>query len=162
MKGDILAVKHYSWMGSRIRKATNCDYNHVAMFIDDEWIVEATFAGVKKTNIDDYIKRQKQNKLSLSIFRINDLTEKQLNLMCLFLEDQIGTKYDFIQLIVLWVFLVLGISRRLEPIDNSHKWICSELIAESAYNAGIRFSEKVDPDCTSPADILYSKKVKKL
>jgi len=162
MRGDILAIKHYSWFGSRIRKVTNAEYNHVAMFLDDEWLVEATFKGVKKTHITDYLEREYKGKLEVDIYRITNITDIERDLMLLFLEDKIGKKYDFLQLLTLWVFIVLGISRRIEPIDNTHKWICSELIAESAYSAGIRFSEKIDPDCIAPADIVNSPRVEKI
>jgi len=117
---------------------------------------------VKKTHIDTYKKREAKRELDLAVYRITEMTDIETQLMLVFLEDKLGKKYDFLQLLTLWVFLFFGISRRIEPIDNTHKWICSELIAESAYSAGIRFSDKIDPDCISPADIINSNKVRRI
>lgn len=155
-EGYLIFIRNYSWFGNRIRQLTNCEYNHVGIFIDERNIIEARFVGVEKTPLDKFLGLVIERKLDFDIYKFKNISERQLGIMLRFIKKEVGRKYDFIQMLNLGLFLFFGVKRDLEPIDNSKKWFCSELIAEGAYEAGIRFHENIDPDNITPADMLNS------
>ena len=157
--GDLLLVKNYSFIGNMIRKILDSEYNHVGLFVTDDEVIEATFKGVYKTDISKFEELRDKNKLEFNIYRFREITETQLILMIDYALGNVGMKYDFWQLITLYLFFLLHINRKIEPIDVCNAWICSELIGESAEHAGIRFQGNVDSDNITPKDIYTSLKV---
>jgi len=155
-KGNLILVRHYNLMSSLIRKITKSEFNHIGIFVDEENIVEVKFGGVAKTSFLDFEMAKAENKLDYAIYKIKDITEEQINIMTTFANTEIGAKYDFAQFISIGLMLLTGCTRRIEPFDNSNRWICSELISDGAYFAGIEFYENIDPDNMSPGDIAKS------
>ena len=55
MKGNLLFVKNYTWLGNRIRSLTNSEFNHIGIFVDNNELVEATlFGGVVQSSLDKF------------------------------------------------------------------------------------------------------------
>jgi len=161
-QGNLILVRNYDPVSKIIRKVLKCEYNHVGYFIEDEVIVEANFKGVEKVNYSNYFNRKLNKKVDYDIYRIQNITEDQIKIMSEFISSKIGQKYDIVQFISIFLMLVLHITRRVEPIELGSRWICSELIAEGAYKAGIEFKEDVDPDNTTPYDIFSSDIIEKV
>jgi len=162
--GDILLVRHYSFIGKMIRKITDCEYNHVGVFVTPTQIVEATFGGVKLTDISDYEHRKRKRKLDYDIFTFKQpLTYRQKEIIVNFCVDKIGEKYDFFQFISLFFFFLFHINRKdIDPIDCRHAFICSELVAEAFEKAGVTFNSNIDIDNVTPADIARSDIIRKI
>lgn len=161
-KGNLILVRHYNFMSSLIRKITKSEFNHIGIFVDEENIVEVKFGGVAKTPFSEFQKLKEENKLDFAIYKIKDIEDEQIEIMITLANTEIGAKYDFAQFISIGLMLLTGCTRRIEPFDNSHRWICSELVADGAYFAGIRFYENIDPDNMSPGDIAKSPKVERV
>ena len=159
--GDLILVHHRDFLGTLIRFFTKGYWNHIGLFKDSQIIIEARYVGVTETSFEDYISRSKLKKLQFSLYRINT-SIKNKKLMIKFMENEIGRKYDFLQVINLGLWLLFKINRNIEPIDLRHSWFCSELIAEAAYSINLRFSNNIDPDLIEPNDILHSPLVRKL
>ncbi|RLI54441.1 MAG: hypothetical protein DRP09_13030 [Candidatus Thorarchaeota archaeon] len=155
-RGDLLLVRNYSWVGGRIRQLTNSPYNHVGMFVTPRIVAEAKFSGVALTPLSKFIQSKQKGKLDFAVWRWKNVTPKQIEIMVDYVEQQVGCKYDFLQLLCLGVYIILGVPLTIEPIDLRHSWICSELVAEAADTAKIRLSDKIDPDNTAPGDIVKS------
>jgi hypothetical protein len=130
----------------------------VGIFITPNQIVESNPGGTVLTDLDVYKKKQKQGKLEYDIFTFKQpLNDLEKFYVMNFVVDQIGTKYDFLQLISLFFFFVFHINREtIDPIDCRRAFICSELIAEAYGRIGRIFNPEVDIDNTTPADIVYS------
>lgn len=162
MKGNLILVKNYRFFSNLIRKITKSEYNHIGLFVSDDTIVEALFGGVHTNSYSQFKKAKAKKKLDYAIYTIKDISDKQIEKMTNFALDKVGTKYDFIQFICIAFMFFFKITRRIEPIEEGRKWICSELMAESAYEAGIRFQDNVDPDNTTPGDIASSSIVERI
>jgi len=156
MRGNLILVKHYNFMSWLIRKITKSEYNHIGLLVTDDVVIEAQFGGVTLTHLSEFKEKQNQGKLSYDVYRIKKITEIQKTSMIEAASRELGAKYDFAQFFSLGTMLLTKITRRIEPIDIRHRWICSELVAEAAYEAGIRFHENIDPDSTTPSDIANS------
>lgn len=157
MRGSLILVRNKGFVGYLIRKVTNSYWNHVGIVEDDKTIIESTFKnGVVRTDLNDFINDSKAKKLEFALYRIKDISNEQIDTIVKFVSDRIGHKYDFFQFISLFFMFLLRVTRRIEPIDNTNKWLCSELIAEGAYQAGIKFQENIDPDNITPEDIASS------
>jgi uncharacterized protein YycO len=155
-KGNILFTRNYDWNSNRIRKIIKCDYNHIGLFISENEIVEATFKGVVKSPLTKFTDKQAKKQLDFVVCQISDITEEQVNKACEFALNQVGKRYDFIQMLCIGLMTIFHINKKIEPIEFGKKWLCSELIGESFDNANFLFVENVDPDNVSPADILNS------
>jgi uncharacterized protein YycO len=162
MRGDIILVKNYSFLGRQIRKVTGGNYNHVGMFISNNKLIEAMFSGVKITDITGYEIARAEGKLDFDIYRFKNISQHQIDTTTSFLLDQVGCKYDFLQLLSIFIFFVFHINRTIEPIDIRKAFICSELIAKALEIANIKISEEVDVDNITPFDIEYSEKLEKI
>jgi len=159
MKGCLILIRNSGIVSKLIRKLTHSEWNHVGIFENNNHIIESTFRnGVVRTKFINFLEEKKQGKIeNFDIYKIKDITEDQKNIMVQFIIERIGHKYDFFQFICLGLMLLVGLTRKIEPIDDTNKWLCSELIAEGAYQAGIKFHENIDPDNITPGDIVSSK-----
>lgn len=156
-RGDLLFAANNSFIGREIRNFTNCPYNHIGIFSDSGYIVEAKFSGVEETALSEFVKSRDAGKLEFNIFEFTEeISEEQIEVMVRFCEMEIGTSYDWLQFLSLAFMFLFKITRRIEPFDERHAWLCSELIGEAAYTADIEFIEDVDPDNITPADIINS------
>ncbi|MHA1437856.1 MAG: YiiX/YebB-like N1pC/P60 family cysteine hydrolase [Promethearchaeota archaeon] len=161
-KGYLILIKHHNLISSFIRRITNSEYNHVGIFVDEENIIEVKFGGVVKTQFKEFKKAKENKKLEYAIFKIKNITDDQIEIMTTFAKSELGARYDFAQFISIGLILLTGCTKRIEPLDNRNKWICSELISDGAYFAGIKFYENIDPDNISPGDIAKSQIVERV
>lgn len=157
MRGDILLIRTDTFIGGQIRKMTDSYFNHVGMFISETEIIEASMLGVKTTAFSKFEKQQQNGKLDYGIYRVKDMTTKQSEIMANFLIQKIGSTYDFIQFLSLLLFFIFKWNREKEPVDVPNAFICSELMSGALDKAGLKFSDNIDKDCITPADIEKSK-----
>jgi len=158
-RGDLIFVAHRGLLPSLIRKATQCQYNHVEMVLNEKECVGAGFGGVKIGSIDEYKRLLSKKKLNFDVYEFDSLkvSDKQIEDILWYIKKQVGRPYDFFQFFCLALFLIMHLNRLIEPIDVRNAWLCSELIAEAAYAAGLEFQlGRVDPDNISPSDIAKS------
>jgi len=156
-KGDLLLVRHNSIIGKLIRAKTGGTYNHIGVFENSDTVIEAKIImGVSRTLMDVYKKAKEKGKLDYAVYRFKNVSKKKIDGIVAYCAKEVGRKYDWPQLIVLGLYLILGIPRKYEPIDLRHRWLCSELVAEACYSVGIKFSNVIDPDNIAPADIEKS------
>lgn len=160
---DILMVKNRGWISRLIRIITRGHYDHCAVFVNEYEIVEAIPAGVKLNNIQKYKDVELKGNSKYDIYRFPGLLLEKKEKIVEFLRKEIGTKYDEKQFIILWLRYIFHISRK-KPIERKQdkKWICSELLGEAFFSAGIRISDRVSPDTLVPADIARNKDIIKL
>lgn len=151
MRGDILVVKNKGWLFDKIRTMIQADFDHVALYVTDNLIVEATpTAGVK---IVDASKYTGQEKKVLELLPGND-KERLIEFALM----KVGTGYDWLNLIALYLQVAFSIQR--DSLDIPNAFLCVELLADGAEYAGFSFKEGVDKDRLTPADIISSDKVK--
>ena len=157
IKGDLIFIRNKGWLFDRVRKTLGSEFDHVAICISDTALVEATpTRGVAREDIHKY------DSATHCVCRLKDEYRDNLNIMISYCESKVGKKYDLIQVISLYILIILGIKRTVDPIDIGDAFVCSELISQGAESAGIIFADGVAIDRLTPADIYSSDKLEKL
>ena len=156
-KGDLIFVKNKGWLFDRVRKVTNSDFDHIAICVSDKYLIEATpTRGVAREKISKYAMDEYE------ACRLKDEYRDNVNSMVSYCESKLGKKYDLLQVLSLYILIILGIGRTVDPLDVREAFVCSELIGQGAEEAGIIFAEDVAIDRLTPADIYNSDKLEKI
>lgn len=156
-RGDLIFVKNRGWLFDRVRRVLKSEFDHIAICCSDTHLVEATpTRGVAKEKISKY------DSATHSVCRLKDEYRGNLNIMVSYCESKVGKKYDLLQVISLYILIILGIKRTIDPLDIMEAFVCSELIGQGAERADIIFAEGVAIDRLTPADIYNSDKLEKL
>lgn len=155
MRGDILVERSDgNAVGGLIGSITHSNVCHVGLCSSDTEVIEATFWGVKKTNLSEHKKYE--------LWRIKNVTPEQIEKAVKTCEKEIGCFYDFGSFIYLgWQFLT-NQRDSVNQWDDDHKWICSELVDHSETEAGIDLVPSRLSDNVSPSDIVDGGKIFKV
>jgi uncharacterized protein YycO len=134
--GDIIVIQSQTWIGRLIRWITQSWASHVAVFVGDGLLFEA------RPSRAGYVSIMRYATLSYfwRVYRLKTTQEKKDQFVkCLVRKE--GRKYDFLQIIYLFILSLLGL-RRLVSIKTSHnRSICSEVIFEALNEAGIEWKD---------------------
>ena len=152
MIGDILLVRNGGCLFKRIRDLTNSEFDHAAIFIAEDKVIESIPVGVV---IRDFSKVYKNS--NYKICRLTD--QSRVPKMVEYCLSNLGKHYDFLQLLSLYILVGLRVKRTVEPIEFKNAFICTELISQAAEFAGFRFQDGVANDRITPQDIYSSNKV---
>lgn len=144
-----------SWIGKAIRFLTRSKYVHVATVVDNNGtVVEGAPQGVVKNNIKYFT--------NIEHYRVKGITEEQANMVSNFLLSEVGSPYDFFNVIYLTWLIVTFNSKAKNAWDDKNKWTCTELVAAAFAKAGIHFREDIPISNMSANDIATSKIVERI
>lgn len=150
-KGDIILVKGTGFVSDIIEDIENSAYSHAAGIIGDNEIIEAEgfqITGYQK--LDKYAGHT-------DVYTCNILTDKQRIKIIEYVENQIGSHYN-------WILLLLEILRYLFNVSISYKnfnsYICSTLWSDAYKSVGIDLCPRIK--YPSPKDLSESKILKKI
>lgn len=147
-KGDYGVVKTKGWLGFIIRVGTVSRWNHAFIYIGDGKIVEANPTGVE-------IQPIRYERVAWN--NHEELTDEQRSKIVELALDQVGRGYSFLT-IALIVLRILGIkilanSKFLLKAAEKDGYICSELVSEVYFNAGINLLPQKPDYTTVPGDL---------
>lgn len=129
-------------VGAAIKLLTLSQFSHCALEIDGQ-IWEATFKkGVSCCSKDDFRSRYPHSKQLI----VRGSASKAL----LFLQAQLGKKYDF---------AALAAFPLRENWQDDNRWFCSELVAAALVQCGA-LSIKHDVSRVTPRDLWLSRKIR--
>jgi uncharacterized protein YycO len=160
--GDILMVRNKGPLSWIIRFITRSDWNHCGIFVSSNTIVEATFRGVFKSDIEKFTEKRNRFELFYEVFRVRNIKQTETSTAGAFALSKVGAKYDEVQLARMFLMYVLHIPRRIRIPDSDIKWICSELVAQAFEKAGIILNPRIRPDNMVPGDFTKSPMVEKV
>jgi len=147
MKADIMACYGNSFLDKLIQIITNSKVSHIAIKVDEEHMIESVGSGVRLSLVS--------SKTYYNL-RCLELTEEQRDLIIDFVNNKLGTKFDFKLMLGIGLNRVFGWNTIW---DNKDKYICIELIIQAYKSIGI---ELVDWELTEkivPGDLLKSSKL---
>jgi len=129
--GDII-LSHGPYLISKIiRKVTHSYWNHAGIYIGHGKQIEARKFGVVQSSYVDKGEYTKVISKKLSKVQREKIVE--------YAKQQIGKKYDYMQLVSLFFIWLFHIGQ-VKNVKNH--FICSELVAEAYTKAGIKLSRK--------------------
>ena len=148
MKADIIASCGTSWIDRIISIATQSPITHVAMKIDDDFIMESTWVGVKMS------KYSKFKTTKHYILRCHELSEEQQDQVVKFIKDAVDVPYDYRLFFGLALERFFGIKKYIK--DSKDKYMCIELIIEAFKSVGVNLLPNIVDEEIEPDSLLYS------
>lgn len=143
--GDIVIVRSGTLIGRIIRSVTNSWASHVAVYIGDGFVFEARPGGARAVPLILYQGR----KLQYRVFRLLVSTEKKERFINQLIQKA-GRGYDYGQILSIAIKQLFNIDLKAQ---NKRLAICSELVYESAAEAGIPVPE-ISQKYIVPGDFL--------
>jgi len=157
IRGDIILVRNNGALFDKIRKAMRSEYDHVGIMLTENTLIDATpTSGVAVRKLEVF------DGLDVKVYRLKNQYLPNIDKMLDYCLDKVGSRYDIIQTLCLYIFIILGIKKTLNPIDMQNAFVCSELVAQAAEFSGFSFNEDMATDRITPADIITSDKVLKV
>lgn len=152
MIGNVVFFKKDNSLISRIiANITKSQYTHVALVIGFD----------ETTNVATIIESNRSISTRITTTVINenhvvystDMTEEVRNRVVEYAFKQIGTKYDYFQILGLFLSLLLK-GDRFAFFNSSNKMICSELIDLAYYKAGVHRKNDFNVGNITPQELL--------
>jgi len=135
-QGDILLCHNYGLFGLYVRLATKSYWNHCALYIGNNQVIDILGRGIR---VLDYTKYY-ENKVSHKFIRVKGLSEYKIKQVCEHAKTFIGRRYNFL--------LPFGI------YNQSGAYTCSDFITKVFSDNGITLYTK--SLMVSPADLNES------
>ena len=153
--GDCILVDSNSFISDGIEWFENGKVSHVAVYIGNNEIVEATETGVKRNKVNKYYSK----KYNWCVRRIKGLTADQSQKIVTSALSLVGKPYDFLQFIGLAIFyLVKKLTGKkyywLIGQSGDDMMICSEVFVKATRDAGIELFGGIDAKSITPQDLL--------
>jgi len=152
MIGSIVFFKDNNSIVSRIiANVTRSKWTHVGLIVGYD----------KLTNVATIIESNRFITTRITTTEINEshvvfstaMTEEVKQRVVEYAFKQIGTKYDYLQILGLFISLVFK-GDRLAFFNSSNKLICSELIDLSFYKAGVKRKNDDNIGNVTPSELL--------
>ena len=122
MTGDVLFVEGTGPISWLIKKVTNGKWSHVALFIDEETLIETEWnTKCRLININDTDYLTKKHEIIHVPF-----DDKDKELLNVAIYPFLGAKYDYLLLVKLFFKYILKIGFKR---NTPQKVVCSELVA---------------------------------
>ncbi len=150
--GDVGLDKGSDWISKTIEDFEHSQYSHATAYVGDGILIEAD--GFDPTGDAPITKYKNQ----LDIYTCESLTEVQRQGIKNFLQGQIGTRYDFLLLLIEAIRYALNVVLPYKEPFRSH--ICSTLVADSYKAVGVELCPGIK--YASPGDLSESKLLKKV
>jgi hypothetical protein len=154
--GDIIFFQGKSFISRGIRAFTDSKWSHVALYVGDGYIIEATAAGVEKNVLRPLIYRANR----VAVGRIPNLTVDNQHRMIDKAYSMIGDKYDVWQLLTFslyFAFRKIGIIWPFLIGDKAGEVVCSALVAICCMIIPLKFGKTLK--AVSPETIYSSDKI---
>lgn len=128
--GDLLFVRPKDWKGRFIQRLSKGIYSHVGIYAGDQLVIDAeSQRKVGYRPLSDFKGRY-------DVFRSKKkLSNEQKEAILAYLHAQMGSHYDYIDLIILFFKLVFQF--KLPLPESSKRMICTELACKAYRNAHV-------------------------
>lgn len=148
MKADILAFYHYNALDNLVKNVTNSKIVHLAIRLDDKYMIESTTRGVHISKIC--------NKYNYYNLRYQELTAKERDDIIKFAKNKIGKEFDYNTYITIGLYKLFGFANTW---NNPNKYTCTELVIDAYKSIGIDLTNGMKENNVSPGDIANNTKL---
>lgn len=144
--------KDNSFISKMIATMTKSEFTHVALIVgfNDETNVATIIESnrfittrVTTTEIDD----------NHVVYGVSNMTEEVMERVVTYAYKQLGTKYDYFQVLGLFMSLLFK-GNRYAFFNSSNKFICSELVDLSYYKAGVHRKNDLNIGNITPRELF--------
>ena len=152
--GDVFVVHGNHLLSRIIRIVLDSHWNHATMYLGNGKCIETNNKGVEIRPLDKYKVKD------IEVYRHNKISNLQRKMMVSHAMQELGKRYDILQLVQLFFYFMFGIRGNAREIGSKNKYICSELVAESYHKTGLKVYKNYNPTQISPADFTASDQFK--
>jgi uncharacterized protein YycO len=135
--GDIVLSRESTFSSWIIRKFTRSDWSHAGLYIADNQLASAV-------PMQGVCIRELAVAKTRSIYRYIGLVEEQRQLIRNFITNNVGKKYDMMQVFLLAWRIITGKIDKNEGDPNPEAFECLEFVAEAYLSAGIKICKIAD------------------
>lgn len=146
--GDILLMNTYE---SQRRLMPGCQYDHVAIYLGDAFLMEADGTGVVMSHIYSYAFREKEHGC---ILRLKKSSPKIIDDVLFWIRSRMAMEFGTQQA------RMVNALKNTEQAEHSNRTFCSRLVAQAYNQGGIDIVK--NPDFCSPDDFLLSDCLEKI
>jgi uncharacterized protein YycO len=152
MIGSVVFFKNDSFISNIISNITKSEYTHVAIIVDYD----------KLTNIATIIESDRFVNTRMTtvyidsnhiIYSVMNITDDVRNRIVEYAFNQLGKRYDYLQIFGLFISLVFN-GDRYAFFNSSNKYICSELIDLAYYKSGVNRRNSLNIGNITPKELL--------
>lgn len=142
--GDCILLRGESFISKSIRKFTNSEWSHVAIYVGGgkRKTIDASLGGVRVSTIDKLM----QDASAICIRRIPNLTVEEAERMKDKAYSMVYQPYDVPQFLSLGLYFILsalGINANWIIANGRSRYICSEAYAVCALTIPLEFADSV-------------------
>lgn len=130
-EGDFILFAGKVFISRGIEAISGSKWSHAAIYVGNDYVIEATETGVEKNLLTPLIKQAKH----IAVMRIPNLSVDDMERMKAKAYAMLGDHYDFLNLLTLapyYLLRKLGITCNFLVFSTPGSVICSELCAECA------------------------------
>lgn len=163
MIGDVIFFRKDDTLISRIiAHITNSEYTHVGLIVAYDELTQ--YATIIESNrfVDTRIVILKLDKERHVVYTTGDKPKEQTERILKYAYEAIGTKYDYLQIIGMFLSLLFK-CRRDRLFNSKNKLICSEFIDIAYFKAGVKRNGSRKLGDVTPQELfeVYDFKVRK-
>lgn len=164
-QGDVVFFQGKSFISRGIRSFTKSKWSHVALYVGDGYIIEATGAGVEKNALLPLLGHASR----VAVGRRKGLTIVEWELMKTRAYSMIGDKYDVWQLLTFPIYFALRKIGIIWPAiigDKGGEVVCSAFVAMCFATIPVKFAKylkSVSPETIYSSDeieIIFEEETK--
>jgi uncharacterized protein YycO len=148
--GDVFVVHGRHLISRMIRIVTDSHWNHATMYVGKGRFIEANNKAVETRPLEEYEGKE------IEIYRHKKATAYHQKKIVEAAMQKRGKGYDFFHLVQFFWLFVTGRRGNARQLGSKNKYICSELVASSYAEAGLKVYKNYNPTQISPADFPES------
>jgi len=162
-KGDIITCRGENNLGKIIRWITNSNYNHSALYIGEQEVIEALSNGIVISDINERLDNPKEE---VYIDRVKNFDISKINELIDYSKTFLHTKYDWIGLLGIatkYIVRKCHLDKLItfwgrNKIENQRKLWCSEFCGVVFSKFNIKFTDD-DTSYLTPNEIHSSSEI---
>lgn len=165
MIGDVVFFKknESSFVSRMVAKITDSEFTHVGIIIGYDKVNNVATIIESNRFVDTRVALLELDKDLHVVYTTGDKTQQQIDMMMKLSYETIGVKYDYLQIVGLFLSLLLK-RRKYAWFNSGNKLICSELIDIVYYKSGVKRNGVHNLGNITPKELLevYDFKIRKV
>jgi uncharacterized protein YycO len=152
MIGDVIFFKKSdSFISRMIAYFIQGDYTHVGLIVSYDELTNVATIIESDRFVNTRVNMIELDQQKHEVYTVHK-TQEQIDRVLKYAYDSVGMKYDYWQILGLFLSLLFKTEHRF--FDKSNKLICSELIDLSYYRAGIKRCTDMNLGNVTPQELL--------
>lgn len=155
MIGDVIFFKknESSFISRIIAKLTDGEYTHVGIIVNYNELINEVVIIESDRFVNTRLNRITLDENLHTIYTVHGKTDEQSERILEYAFDALGTKYDYLQILGLFISLLFK-RRRYALFNSRNKLTCSELIDTVYYKSGIKRNGINNLNNVTPIELL--------